>query len=198
MVLARLRSKAHVVCRIHWRNTPLHTAAGKRIDVVSLLRTVAANELSDWPVYVQEGDDVFPMRLIAIKKSKAAAEREKKHIRKEAKEHRWRVDVRTLAAADYIYILTDLPREQLPGIEVLELYRLRWQIELVFKRLKSLLKLDNLRAKSPQLSRTYILSKILGALMVEEMTGAALSFFPWGYRLPRAAAEPVENAGVMA
>ena len=88
-------------------------------------------------------------------------------------------------------MVTDLDAECLPAVQALELYRLRWQIELVFKRLKSLLGLGNLRAKNGALARTYLLSKLLGALLVEELSVRALSFFPWGFPLPDAASQPL-------
>jgi hypothetical protein len=51
---------------------------------------------------------------------------------------------------------------------VLSFYRLRWQIELLFKRLKSLLALDNLRSKDNQLAQTYLLGKMLAALILDQ------------------------------
>ena len=189
-----LERGAHVVVRAHWNNLPLHTATGKRVDVVSLLETLGPNEVADWRVYLNDGKRQYPMRLVAIKKTEAATEKAKKRTCKEARKKGYRADARSLVAAGYIYVLSDLPAEQLPAVQVLELYRLRWQIELVFKRLKSVLKLNRLRAKDERLARTYLLSKILGALVVEELSGAALSFFPWGFRLPRAAAEPLASA----
>ena len=47
------------------------------------------------------------------------------------------------------------------------LYRLRWQIELLFKRLKSLLHLDRLPAKDPALARAWLHAHLLIALLVE-------------------------------
>jgi hypothetical protein len=46
---------------------------------------------------------------------------------------------------------------------------MRWQIELYIKRLKSLLEFDHLRAKEPRLVQTYLLAKVLIALMVDEI-----------------------------
>jgi len=57
---------------------------------------------------------------------------------------------------------------------VAALYRLRWQVELLFKRLKGILDLDALRAKEPVLTQVYLLGKIVGWLMVED----------WSLRLP--------------
>src|SRR5215813_12528634 len=61
------------------------------------------------------------------------------------------VPVRAIAArtrnAEVIWILTTLTTQQLPALAALGLYRLRWQIELFFKRLKSLLHLDTLPSR---------------------------------------------------
>jgi len=188
---------AHVVVRGHLSALPLRTRAGRRLDLAALLGTLGPNEVGDWPVQLDEGGRLYALRLVAIQKSAAAADKERKRIRTKARRNGRRVAPGTLAAAAYIFVLTDLAPERASALEVLELYRLRWQIELVFKRLKSLLRLDALRAKDPRLARTYLMAKILGALVVEEMTGAALAFFPWGFRLPRAAAQPVAPAGAV-
>ena len=50
----------------------------------------------------------------------------------------------TLKYAQFVLVFTTLPAEELPAAEILEWYRLRWQVELVFKRLKSLAQLGHL------------------------------------------------------
>lgn len=73
-------------------------------------------------------------------------------------------------------MLANVPPERLTASDILAIYRLRWQIELEFKRLKSLLNLDYIRAPDPAVVRAYILTKLLGALLVEELA----RFSPWG------------------
>ena len=189
-----LERGAHVVVRGQLQHTGLRTRRGGRLDLVALLETLGPDEVADWPVAVDDGARRWPMRLVAVKKSAAAAERARWRVADKARKNRTRPSRAALTAAQYIYVVTDLRREQASAVDVLELYRCRWQIELVFKRLKSVLALDALRAKSAALARTYLLGKILGALIVEELTGAALSFSPWGFCLPRAPAEPVAVA----
>ena len=188
-----IRKGGHVVVRAVWSNMSLRTVSNTRLDIVTLLETVESGQLGDWNVYLHDGHRRYQMRLIAVKKTEAAAEKERKRLRKIASRKCTKVNPKSLKAAGYIYVLTDLPREQLSAIQALELYRFRWQIELVFKRLKSLIGLSNLRAKDPRLARTYLLSKILGALIIEDMSGSALSFFPWGFPLPETAAEPLAS-----
>jgi hypothetical protein len=185
-----LSQGGHVVVRAHWHNTGIQTVGGKRLGVVPLLQTLGDAEVGDWRVSVEDAGRRHVLRLVAVKKSTAAADREKNVILGEARHKVRNHNPLSLKAAEYFYVLTDLP-EAVPAIQVLELYRLRWQIELAFKKLKSLLHLDNLRAKDPELARTYLLAKLLGALIVEELSGAALSFFPWGYRLPAETTQPL-------
>ena len=190
-----LEKKGHIIIRFCWATMPLYTAEGKKIDFIPLLQTLSPNEVGDWQVYLHHNGKVYPMRVVAIKKTEEATERERWKLRQRARMKKHKVDYRSLIAAGYIYLLTDFPAEKVGALEVLEMYRLRWQIEIAFKRLKSLLNLDGLRAKDPALARTYILSKIIGALVIEEMSGAALSFFPWGFRLPGEAGKPLACYG---
>jgi hypothetical protein len=191
-----LQSQAHVVVRINWHNFPLETRAGESLDVVQCLELIAADEIGDWPVQFRHDGPVYPMRLIAIRKSQAAAEKEQADIRHEARRKKREADSRSLRAAQFTYVLTDLPAERLSAADALELYRLRWQIEIAFKRLKSLLHLDHLRAKNEKLAATYLYAKLLGALIIDELYHQAESFFPWGYSLLGAAPEPMADVAV--
>ena len=79
-----------------------------------------------------------------------------------------------------------------PAPAVLELYRLRWQIELAFKRMKSIMGLGHLPKKDPASARAWLHGKIFASLLVERMVQAAETFSPWGYRLDREA-QPLEG-----
>lgn len=178
-----LEQQAHLVVRFSFQNLPLQTRQGLPLDLLTVLSILQPGEIGDWPVQFESGGRTYPMRLVALCKSAAAAAREQQRMRHDASRKGRRVSAKALQSAHHIYLLTDLSAEQARADQVLELYRLRWQIEIVFKRLKSLLHLDHLRAKDAELARTYLYAKILGALLVEDLTRGSLSFFPWGYRL---------------
>jgi hypothetical protein len=92
----------------------------------------------------------------------------------------------TLFAAGFVLLLTNLPAETWSGQLILALYRMRWQIELCIKRLKSLLNFDHLRAKDPRVVQTYLLAKLLIAFMIDEMTFHASLLHPdWFNSLDR-------------
>jgi len=189
-----LDQSGHVVVRLNWQNFPLETRRGKPLDVITCLETLAPDEIGDWAVQFRVEERVYPVRLIAVRKTEAAAAAEQKRLR-QTKTAKGRLpDPRALRAAHFVYVITDWEASALPAVQILELYRLRWQIEMAFKRLKGILHLDHLRAKKPELARTYLYAKLLGALIVEELCGEALAFFPWGFPFLPQARQPL--AGV--
>lgn len=173
----------HVVVRCAWSNIKLQTIKGKAFDILRVLSTLDRQEVGDWPVLLRHENQRYFLRLVAVRKTRQAAETSRQRLLKEANKKGRTVMRETLRAAEFVFLVTDLPAATLPASEALELYRLRWQIELAFKRLKSLLDLGNIRAKDKRLAQTYVFAKILGALVVEELSGQALDFFPWGFRL---------------
>ena len=74
----------------------------------------------------------------------------------------------------------------LPAAEVLEWYRVRWQIELVFKRMKSLAALGQLPKHDDRSSRAWLYGKLLVALLGQELMRLGRDISPWGYRQPEA------------
>jgi hypothetical protein len=182
-VAAVIDQAAHVLVRINWQNFPLITAGDAPLDIVACLELLEPGEIGDWQVAFEQGSKRYPIRLVAIRKSAQATDKERKRIRREATRKGKRPDARSLRAAGFIFVITDLPADILPAVEALELYRLRWQIEVFFKRLKSIVDIDKLRAHDEQLARTYLYANILGALIIDELRRAALAFFPWGYPL---------------
>lgn len=84
---------------------------------------------------------------------------------------------------DVIWILTTLPSDDATATEVLALYRLRWQVELLFKRLKSLLGLDGLPTRRGPTARSWILARLLAAALAQKLLAPNEAFSPWGYRL---------------
>jgi len=82
-----------------------------------------------------------------------------------------------------IWILTTLPSEQVTPLRIMELYRLRWQIELLFKRLKSLLHLDTLPSRQGPTAKSWMLARLLAAALAQKLVQPSGPFSPWGYEL---------------
>jgi hypothetical protein len=81
------------------------------------------------------------------------------------------------------WLATNLSPEALSDQEASELYRFRWQIELLFKRLKSLLHLDELRSREGPTSKAFIYAKLITAVLALRLSNAGEDFSPYGYRV---------------
>jgi len=173
-----LAAGGQIVTRINWQNLALEEENGPRLDVAQWLGGLGRGAAQERPVWLSTREGRFPLRLAACPLPEQAAEAARRRARRAARKKKHTVDARTLLAAGFVLLLTNLPGEDWPVHEVLELYRLRWQVEMLIKRLKSLLAFDGLRAQDPELAQTYLLGKILGALLVEEMSGQAASYSP--------------------
>jgi hypothetical protein len=84
---------------------------------------------------------------------------------------------------EVIWILTTLECSQLPAIAVMGLYRLRWQIELLFKRLKSLLHLDTLPSREGPTAKSWMLARLIAAGLAQRLVQPSGPLSPWGYEL---------------
>ena len=119
-------------------------------------------------------------RLCAIRKSEAAAAKARDRVRRESQRNGTVLQPQTLEAAGYVFVFTTLP-EQVSATQVLEIYRLRWQIELEFKRLKSLIALGHLKKHDAQAARSWMQGKLLVALLIARLIAHAERVSPWGY-----------------
>lgn len=97
------------------------------------------------------------------------------------------ISVRVIAArtrpGHVIWVLTTLPASSQSAAQILELYRLRWQIELLFKRLKSLLHLDTLPSRQGPTARSWMLARFLAAALAQRLLDPSGALSPWGYEV---------------
>jgi hypothetical protein len=182
-----VQAGAHFIVRLNWWTVPLQKPGGAEFDLLTALRGLPEAGAGSWELEIQahpeQGIPAIPVRLIGIRKSEQAAEAARKKALRSSSKKGKKVQAKTLELASYMVVLTSTSATDLSPEEILEIYRFRWQIELVFKRLKSLLKLGELPAKDPKLAQSFLFSKLLAALLLEELTHGYLSFSPWGFRL---------------
>lgn len=166
-----LGATASFVIRIGWQNLPVQDGQGRPFCLSQWLK-VQSNDPSTPPaqvrVWVTTPQGRFPVRVVARAIPPGKAAKIRKKLQAEAKHKKTRLDERSLLAAGFVMVVSNLSEATWSPGEILELYRFRWQIELVFKRLKSILCFDQLRATDPHLAQVYLLSKLLIALLVSE------------------------------
>jgi hypothetical protein len=178
-----------VLVRFPVTNLPLRDARGRRFNLLARLRSLRGTQPGQWPVALPWKDRELRGRVCAIRKSRQAAERARRHLRRAAQKHGSETAPETEEAAGYIFVFTTADAAELPPAAALELYRGRWQVELVFKRLKSVLGLGHLPKTDEQGAKAWLHGKLFVALMVETLLRHGESFFPWGYPL-RTAPQP--------
>lgn len=151
---------------------------GRKFDLNTTLETISTDETRDLPVLVPV-DDGAPIRarLIIRHMGEHAAQAQQRARRKAAKAGQ-KAHAKRLKAAQYCMLLTTLTAETASADDVLALYRLRWQIEIAFKRLKSLVGLADLQAKEPRLTRSCLYAKLILALLREDVLQDVLDSSP--------------------
>jgi IS4 transposase len=121
----------------------------------------------------------LPIRLIILPLPPAMAEIARQKARRTASKHQNIVDPRTVVAAGFTVLATSLP-EAIPAAEICAVYRLRWQIELAFKRLKSLLGVDRIPTHSEAGSQSWLYPHLILALPTDDICQETLESSPSG------------------
>ena len=180
-------SGGDVIVRINLTNLPLYNKTRQKINILKRLRQVEETFAKDWVVYAKgENGQLIKGRLCAIKKNDIAAIKSIGKTKRANSRKGRKVRPETLEAAKYIFVFTTLTRKSMIKEKVLEIYRGRWQVELAFKRLKSIIKLGHLPKQDAIGAKSWLQGKIFVAFLVESMIVAGERFFPWGYSLEKA------------
>jgi len=171
---------AYVLLRMHWQNIRLQDARGRPVDMNQTLKRADAGDAGTTVYVPLAGKDPVPARLLIRPLPTEAANRSRQRLRRNAAKKGRTPQAPTLRLAGYFCVLTTLPEALASNDVVLELYRIRWQIELFFKRCKGLLHFDHLRAFHPDLVRTYCLAKLIEIALIQCLHEEAMAFSPWG------------------
>ena len=175
-----------VLVRWNGFSFPLETADGTAFAPLKELSKLPKRGAREWAVSFRHGGKRYTGRLCAIRKNAVATARAQEQMRQKASKKQKQVDEEALKLAAFVLVFTTVSQNLLDTREVLELYRVRWQIELRFKHLKSLLGLGCLPKYDQQSCRAWIQAKLLCGLLIERLMREAKFFFPWGYCLPAA------------
>ena len=182
-----------VTVRVNTGSLRLRTPEGGDFDLLARVGGLErAGAVGSWPTVAVGRDVAVPGRVCAVRKSREAVRRAHGKLRRKAAKSGKRTKPETLEFARYVIVFTTFPEAEFGAAEVLEWYRVRWQVELVFKRFKSLARLGHLPKHDDESARAWLYGKLLVALLVEKLVRHAGAVSPWGYRLEALeAAQPV-------
>ena len=184
-VLRRFRAQnggsADFIVRLGWNALQLANPAGKPFDLIGYLQCLAADP-SPHEVNLRASvggrEPPLAVRVIVQRKTPEAAEATRAALRRAAARKGKTLDPRSLIAAEFMILATSLPKSGYSARAVLAAYRLRWQIELAFKRLKSLLHIDQLPTRTERGSRSWLYAHLIMALLCDDLSQDFLESSP--------------------
>jgi hypothetical protein len=190
-LLAMKQQGADVLIRVNPANFPAYGPGNRRFPLLQRVTQLKqAGQVREWKVRLLGNDgEQIQGRLCAIRKSEQAIAQAQRRLRRKESKKQTTLKPETLEFSRYVIVFTTY--EQGTAAQVLQWYRMRWQIELVFKRLKSLLRLGHLPKYDARSSRAWLYGKLLIALLTQKLIRTGRDISPWGYSLPKTASQPL-------
>ncbi len=176
-LFATRASGTHVVVRMTPQYLRLWSTAGAPFDLVAALHAAGLQSRLSFALQLREekSGQVLPVWIHALHLNELQCNRARRRAKRQARRCGRTLRTHTLFLSEWVLVLTTLPPTELSAAAILALYRIRWQVELVIKRYKSLLGAATVRAQggSP-LAIVYLTGKLLFALLVERRAVARL------------------------
>jgi len=175
--------QADFIVRVRWKAFTLSRPDGSPFSLIEHLQHLPEDDAPHEVMVqanVRPGQPKLPLRLIILRKPTEVAEAARLALQRAAPRKQKRLDPRSLIAAGFLILATSLPADAYPADEVLMAYRLRWQIELAFKRLKSLLHIDRLPTYTAEASRSWLYAHLVLALLCDQISQEFLDSSPSG------------------
>jgi hypothetical protein len=186
-IAAVVQQQADVCVRLNPHALPLWDESGNPYSQLKpLARLRSSGQLAEWPIWIRSGEAEIAGRVCAIRKSRQAIEQAQRRLDRKQQDGK-SVGPETRKYAEYVLVFTTLPASEASTEKVLETYRLRWQIELTFKRLKSIAQIGHLPKRDDQSSRAWLYGKLFVALLSQKLARVGTTISSWGYILPETA-----------
>lgn len=171
------RSGADVLFPFTPSTCPLEHSSGQALDVVAWLKQdgLLVRSRSAWWCYDGRRSQV---RIIAKRRSEHERRAAERRLVRNARQHGRAVSPVALFLCGWLLLLTSLTDDSWTADELLWLYRARWQVELLFKRIKQLLRLGRIRATSPAGAEATIRALLVAWLLHEQSSRALHALLP--------------------
>jgi hypothetical protein len=118
-------------------------------------------------------DQASPYRLVCLRASKQVANARRRQLRAQAKKKGRTVSKLHLFMCNWTVFVTNIPGEWLPAEMTRALYTLRWQVELLFKQLKSILRIHESNTGNEHRLRCELYGKLIAAILIHRLHAAA-------------------------
>ena len=177
--------KAYVMVRVNTKSLPILNLKGQPFP---LLKNVTAikrpGTIRSWRVLIPaRSGATVEGRICVIRKTEEAIKLAHKKLKRDAQKEGRSIKPETFEYAKYVIVFANYPEDSFSDIEILDWYRSRWQVELIFKRFKSIAQLGHLPKRSNDSSKAWLYGKLFVALLTMKLIEHASSVSPWGYIL---------------
>jgi len=164
-----LEAKANFILRLRTNCFSVYAQGGEKINLPEAVQTLETGEFLNMQAFAS-GDEgtKIPLRICAMRKPPEALERTRKRLASKSKQTQVAVTPEAKLFNEYIVLVTALP-ESITAEQVLQAYRLRWQAEIYFKRLKSILDFGELPKRRPESVFAWLNGKLMVALLIEKI-----------------------------
>ena len=147
---------------------------GNPINILSVMKDKAVGEINVF-AKKERGENagkLYPVRICFKKKPEDVLESTRKKLKRKESKKQVTISPETYLFNEYVVVTTSLDGN-ITAEEIIGLYRYRWQVELYFKRLKSILGYGELPKKSEKSIYSWLNGKLMIALLIENMIGNA-------------------------
>jgi hypothetical protein len=138
-----------------------------RVEVLGWLAGLPIGTFQRSAAVIHQGRRLA-VRLIAVVLPHEKAEPLRRKKQREARDKGRPLSEEALFLAGFHLLVTTLPEKHWPVALVLELYRCRWQIEILFKRIKQVLDVHRLRCECSQTAQALIAALLVAWLLIED------------------------------
>jgi hypothetical protein len=160
---------ADLIVRVNRGALPLLDDEGERIDLLAWVRGLQGRRAQHRAAIVRHGSEIRG-RLVAARLPADKVDDARRRVRAEVGD-----DAEALELAEWMLLFTTVPAHRLTDAQIIRAYRLRWQVELLFKRWKSLCHIDKLPNYREDTLVSWLSAKILLLLCAERLASPANS-----------------------
>ncbi len=163
----------YFVCRYYHRLALYDAASGQRLDLRRELERGAREERGHLELAVLGGRrERLPLRLVGQRLEEAVVERRLRAANERARKHGRQYSAEYKALLSWSVSLTSTTGKQWTSAAVMAVYRLRWQVELLFKLWKSAGQVDRVAGQQKPRVLCELYAKMIGLVLYAYLSGA--------------------------
>jgi hypothetical protein len=155
--------------RLPYRASQFHDVQdGHKINLLGELEQLGIGETREWLVVGKNCEgEVVPLRVCAVRLPRPKARKAQREAVRTSKRRGRSISSDALRFQRYVVVATSVSGDRLSAEQVLTLYRMRWQIEIAIKRLKSLVGIGELPCRGKESGRAWLHGKLVLALLIQ-------------------------------